>query len=266
MLRMDAEENSAPRYVLTLTSRDPVTDAKAYQGACAVFWRAFRRRWGKVEYCGFVEWTTGDGPRSGGFRRLHSHWLIKAEGLDVDAVQAWASAEWCKLTGAWIVQLAELRTVGGVVGYLALHHEKMEQAPPAGWTGRRLRPSKGYFAQPGEIRRERARLWLAQHRELQREWPAELPRERPRVVWSRPEWDRDADAAASAPGERAGSTLRSIRAHELRLRSPEAPINADHNDALAQDELVHAAIVRRHYARKLAAKIEAERTRYRSQG
>ena len=189
MLRQDAEENSAPGHVLTLTSRDPVTDAGAYRDACAVFWRAFRRTWGHVEYCGFIEWTTGEGPRSGGHRRMHSHWLVKGLAADdVAAVEAWVSVEWAKLTGAWVVQLAELRTVGGVVGYLALHHEKLSQAPPEGWGGRRLRPSRGYFALDGRTRRDRARLWLQDHRADRDGWDegeritaASSPA--PRLVW-----------------------------------------------------------------------------------
>lgn len=206
MLRQDAEDNSAPEHVLTLTSRDPVTSAKAYARACATFWQAFRRRWGAVEYCGFVEWTTGEGPRSGGHRRMHSHWLVKGLAADdLAAVESWVSAEWSKLTGAWVVQLAELRTVGGVVGYLALHHEKLSQAPPSGWSGRRLRPSKGYFAEDGRTRRQRAQLWLREHR-----WKAagldeggmlgESLKPSPRLVWRRGESAKALAALASGPG------------------------------------------------------------------
>ena len=201
MLRIDAERNSAPRYVLTLTSRSAAIESQAYRHACHMFWKAFRRRWGRCEYCGFVEWTTGLHARDG-LRRLHSHWLVKHDqALDVEAVQAWASAEWSKLTGAWVVQFAELRTVGGVVGYLALHHEKMEQAPPKGWTGRRLRPSKGYFAVSGREMRARARLWLAEHREGQRDFPRPFgPEKAAYVVWGRMEWEKAAAAFTREPG------------------------------------------------------------------
>ena len=192
MLRQDAESNSAPSDVLTLTSRKTVVTPAEYQRACRVFWQAFRRRWGHVEYCGFIEWTTGEGPRSGGRRRLHSHWLIKGlrDELDRQAVEVWCRAEWKKLTGAWVVQLARLRSVGGVVGYLALHHEKIEQRPPDGWTGRRLRPSKGYFALPGAERRDTARHWLAARAALRVADPelgqlAPLPS--PKLVWGRTE-------------------------------------------------------------------------------
>jgi hypothetical protein len=161
MLRQDAEAGEPPRYVLTLTSSRIRWTGEEYSRACATFWQAWRRRWGKVEYCGFVEFTTGQASTSGGHRRMHTHWVIKArDGLDVRAVQEWVSAEWVKLTGAWRVELARLESVGGVVGYLALHHEKFEQRPPAGWKGRRLRPSKGYFTEPGHRRLAIAKLWL----------------------------------------------------------------------------------------------------------
>lgn len=205
MLRQDAEENCAPGHVLTLTSREPVTDAGAYRDACAVFWRAFRRKWGHVEYCGFIEWTTGDGPRSGGHRRMHSHWLVKGLSSEqLELVEQWVSVEWAKLTGAWIVQLAELRTVGGVVGYLALHHEKLSQAPPEGWSGRRLRPSKGYFALDGRTRRDRARLWLQDHRAdvAGLDEGARLnaaSSSAPRLVWGVPEAVKSENALTRGP-------------------------------------------------------------------
>jgi hypothetical protein len=75
-------------------------------------------------------------------------------------VECWTAGEWCKLAGAWIVQVRELRSAGGVVGYLALHHRKWEQAPPPGWKGRRLRTSEGYFSVPNGVLRDRARSWL----------------------------------------------------------------------------------------------------------
>lgn len=238
MLRIDAEEGESPRYVLTLTSRSPDVDPAEYRRACSQLWRAFRRRYGaRIEYCGFIEWTTGLHARDGR-RRLHSHWLVKVGGLDldVDEVQAWVSSEWSRLTGAWVVDFAELRTVGGVVGYLALHHEKMEQAPPAGWTGRRLRPSRGYFSVSGREIRARARLWLAEHRERQREYPRPFgPTSPPRIVWGRQEWEKAAAAAVIEHG-RSFDSLPARRALDAQLRDPDAPINVDPLSALAQDE------------------------------
>ena len=178
MLRIDAEENDPPSHIITLTSRD-VVDSAALREAHAVFWRAFRRAWGPVEYAGFMEWTTGHGRRSGGLRRPHTHYLVKGLVLPSGTTTArracdttcrcgdastclecWVAAEWCKLAGAWIVQARELQHAGGVVGYLALHHNKWEQAPPKGWSGRRLRASRGYFGAPNAVLRERARTYL----------------------------------------------------------------------------------------------------------
>lgn len=178
MLRIDAEENDAPTHIVTLTSRRVLREA-ALREAHAVFWRGFRRAWGHVEYAGFMEWTTGDGPRSAGLRRPHTHYLVKrlilATGIVAtraasenpcmcgDAstcLECWTAQEWRKLAGAWIVQARELRHAGGVVGYLALHHRKWEQAPPKGWRGRRLRTSREYFAAPNSLLRERARAYL----------------------------------------------------------------------------------------------------------
>lgn len=232
MLRQDAETNGAPGDVITLTSRDAITDAGAYRQACASFWRAFRKRWGHVEYCGFIEWTTGAGPRSGGIRRLHSHWLVKglAQRHDRSEIQEWTSAEWSKLTGAWVVQVARLETVGGVVGYLALHHEKMEQAPPAGWAGRRLRPSSRYFSDSGRTRRDRARHWLAARASERRYAQAGVhlgrtaPGPSPALVWGRTLAQKASDELTREPGGRFDS-LGKRRELDARLSSPNAPIH-----------------------------------------
>jgi hypothetical protein len=133
------------------------------------------------------------------------------------------SSHWKALTGAWVVQVAALHSVGGVVGYLALHHEKMEQRPPDGWTGRRLRPSKGYFARSGRERRERARAWLWEYRQrklsdLDDGGLLELAsRPGPRVYRGRAEWEKQATEVVREPGARAGSTLASIRENDRRL-------------------------------------------------
>jgi hypothetical protein len=182
MLRIDAEENEVPSHVITLTCRHVMVYARLRE-AHAVFWRAFRRSWGAVEYAGFMEWTTGEGPRAGGIRRPHTHYLVKRLCLPVGVVatrargdnpcrcrdirtcvECWTAMEWQKLAGAWFVQVRELRHAGGIVGYLALHHRKWEQAAPKGWTGRRLRTSRGYFAVPNGVLRERARAYLKERR------------------------------------------------------------------------------------------------------
>lgn len=269
MLRIDAESNSTPTYVLTLTSKRVDFSSAEYGRACATFWQAFRRRWGAVEYCGFIEWTTGNARQSGGHRRMHSHWLLKCAALDREAVESWVSSEWRKLTGAWVVQLAELRHAGGVVGYLALHHEKMEQAPPKGWTGRRLRPSRGYFAEPGDKRRARARAWLAERREGEREWPRPFGESTgPRVVRSRMEWERQADLTIRDPetgslaAGRSADSLPERAALARRLADPDAPINADALSALAQDEQHHRAMYRAELRRR-ARELRDERETFR---
>jgi hypothetical protein len=180
---------------------------------------------------------------------MHSHWLIKCDPLDRVAVEAWASRTWQKYHGAWRVELAELRSVGGVVGYLALHHEKMEQAPPPGWTGRRLRPSRGYFAVSGREIRARARLWLAEHREQSSEFPRPFGEVVPgRLVWNAPQSERES-AIAATPG-RGFNTLPERVALERRLAQPDAPVNVDHLSALSQDQAYNALVVRSHYRRR----------------
>jgi len=74
---------------------------------------------------------------------------------------------WQARTGAHRVELAELRSSAGAAHYLTNHHSKRSQLPPAGWTGRRYRPTRGYFALPAPERRLRAKEALL-HKNLAR--------------------------------------------------------------------------------------------------
>jgi hypothetical protein len=176
VLKLDARDNCAPTVGMTLTTVEAKTTPKALRAGIEKVTKALRRRWPNVEYCGFVEWTTGLAPGSGGHRRVHVHLLLKF--LPVDACE---QAEqivrrvWKERTGAHRVEVRELRVAGGATAYLANHHGKRAQGPPVGWSGKRLRPSKGYFGAAGQVGklRERARALLAEER-LYRAVEAEL--------------------------------------------------------------------------------------------
>jgi len=114
----------------------------------AQWFRWLRSEVGQVEYLGLIEWTTGNGAQSGGHRRMHQHTLVKGlpDDADLDALWRAGKRRWERLTGAWRVELRELRSAGGATAYIVGHHHKGEQAPPRGWKGRRFRASKGYFA------------------------------------------------------------------------------------------------------------------------
>ena len=56
----------APTHSLTLTTRDPTTTAAMYRAASEAVFLRLRRRYGRVEYFGRIEFTTGRAKRSGG--------------------------------------------------------------------------------------------------------------------------------------------------------------------------------------------------------
>jgi hypothetical protein len=161
MLRIDAELAHAggrpPTVAITTTTRRPDFSLDELNAASQALWRQLRReaaREGrpKPEYCGFLEWQTGKGRRSGGHRRPHMHYLTKD--LDADAAASLdlrLSELWRHYTGdAWVVECKPLRTAAGAIQYLSLHNNKKEQAPPPGLRHvRRLRASKGYYELPG---------------------------------------------------------------------------------------------------------------------
>lgn len=140
----------APGFAITLTTHDPDQDAATYRKASAAVWKRLRRHYGRVDYFGFIEFTTGRAKRSGGHRRMHGHYLVKFRDQAPDVIEAESlvRSTWEAVTGAYIVEVAQLVSPGAAIGYLSLHHQKPQQAPPKGWRGMRSRPSKGYFAHP----------------------------------------------------------------------------------------------------------------------
>lgn len=162
VLVLDAREQ-APEHCITLTTADPDTSPAAYRLASATLWKRLRRLYGRVEYYGHIEWTTGKAARSGGHRRMHGHYLVKfldRPEVDVLDVERIVRETWEACTGAYRVEVAKLLSPGAAIGYLSLHHRKPEQAAPAGWRGMVGRPSKGYFHRPVAELREQARQEL----------------------------------------------------------------------------------------------------------
>lgn len=164
VVAIDAREEQ-PRVGMTLTTRRADFDLARYRTAVAQLFKWLRREFGEdVAYLLLMEWTTG----SGGHGRLpHGHLLIKRLPADLDlspGCDLWRDVKrrWERSTGAWRVELRELRTAGGAIAYMVGHHHKGEQAPPEGWSGKRFRPSQNYFVRPvvdlrAEARRERLR-------------------------------------------------------------------------------------------------------------
>jgi hypothetical protein len=157
VVAIDARDDM-PRYAITLTTVDPAFSSRAFRVAMAQWFRWLRSEVGAVRYLGNVEFTTGEAATSGGHRRIHQHTLVKGEdGWDLDGLWRAGKARWESLTGAYRVELRALRTPAGACAYFVAHHHRAEQAAPPGWSGKRFRPSKGYFTRPVPELREQAR-------------------------------------------------------------------------------------------------------------
>ncbi len=167
MLTLDAAEE-APRYLLTLTTVDPETTPEMFTLAGSYVWKALRRRYGRVEYYGRLEDTTGKAARSGGYRRLHSHNCVKCDVLDVAEAtelvrRAWAGA--LSSSGAegraWRVEFAPIRSAASLLHYVNQHYAKTDQHVRPELRVRTERCSRGYFVRPvAELREEaKAQLW-----------------------------------------------------------------------------------------------------------
>jgi hypothetical protein len=148
-LSLDARIGEPPRVGMLLTTRNPNTPAKTIRLGTQQVTRALRRRYPELQYSLFAEWTTGRAATSGGHRRLHLHGMLK--GVEYDQVadlDHLVRDIWSGYTGAQYIGFEPLRTVPDAIAYLARHHQKPDQAPPPGWSGRRLRTSRRYFNEP----------------------------------------------------------------------------------------------------------------------
>ena len=167
VLRLDAFDGEYPTVGLTTTSPATGLAWDQLRVAEAQLWKELRRRHGDIQYCGFVEWTTGRSERSRGRRLPHVHHVVK--GLDrdrADAIAPEVSELWKRYSGgAWRIECRRLYSPVGAIAYLVLHHHKTEQGPPLGTRRvRRLRASRRYFHQPIAQLRAEARELLREER------------------------------------------------------------------------------------------------------
>jgi hypothetical protein len=173
MFGLDAEV-VAPQIATTFTTRDlvgvPVLREAMAQTARKVRVEIAR----EAKYGGTLEWTTGQTKYSGGHRRPHLHLLWKGlDENDADDVRAIATEVWQRLTGAHSHTSEAIRTPGAAIRYVALHHLKEGQAPPLGFTGRRLWTSLGWWEGGALETRTRARAVVVDER-LRRRCEREL--------------------------------------------------------------------------------------------
>jgi hypothetical protein len=162
MLVNDAVFNSCPTHVMTLTTHDPDIGSESFGRGVQSVSRRLRRHFERFDYFLKVEFTTGTAKRSGGHRRIHGHLCCKGlVGEDVRLVEGLTRETWEKVTGAVVVEVAEMITAGGALHYLGLHHGKTYQAPPASWRGMAERFTQGYLNEPVPQARARAREELA---------------------------------------------------------------------------------------------------------
>lgn len=167
VVALDAQQQGPPTLGVTLTTVNPQHRLDDFRRDVEKVVKAVRRREPDAEYLGFIEWTTGKAEKSGGHRRLHQHLLVRGVAGAAEDVEQVIREVWHRRTGADRVEARELRTAAGATAYLVHHHRKREQAPPRGFTGKRLRPSRGYFAQPVAELREQARA-IAREKRVRR--------------------------------------------------------------------------------------------------
>lgn len=161
LVALDAIRHGHPQVGMTLTTVDPQHDLERFRKDVEHLFKAVRHAaGGSVRYLGMVEWTTGLGAKSGGFRRVHQHLLLRdVVAGDCAALEAVAKRVWEARTGASRVEVRPLRSAAGATAYVVAHHHKREQAPPPGVNVRRLRHARKppYFVDGVENLRQEVR-------------------------------------------------------------------------------------------------------------
>lgn len=252
VLGLDAAVELPTVALCTTTALGRSTDWHGLREAEHRLWERLRRRYGRVEYCGFLEWTTGRSRRSQGQRLPHLHHLVKGVPVDGDLerLEREARGWWQRYTGdAWRVDLREITSPAGAVRYFVMHHEKTSQAPPPGTKHtKRMRPSKGYFGEPGrlaELRKQAAaELADVRLRRVVQRWyqhdpyagwgyadGLEAAYETARAEWAdaRPELITCSDAGGPARHEHVDELLeRTQAALRLAVESDSEPRQAEH--------------------------------------
>lgn len=157
MVGLDAQVDQ-PRVVSTFTTRDRVSPQE-FNEAMEYLRRLIRVELGPVRSCSFLEFTTGEGRRSGGRRRPHLHTLWKDVGPEAAPVIAGVAVHVLeRAAGAYRHDVEEIRSPAGATMYVARHHLKESQAPPVSWgPTRRVRPSRGYWSRPSKELRQEAK-------------------------------------------------------------------------------------------------------------
>lgn len=148
MVGLDARQEQ-PHVVSTFTTRDPIGPARLREATAQIL-RLVRAELDDVRYCHFLEFTTGKSSSSGGRRRPHLHTLWKGVDRDDAPVIAGCAGHVLeRVSGSWRHDVEEIRSPAGATMYVARHHLKESQAPPASWAGtRRVRASRGYWSRP----------------------------------------------------------------------------------------------------------------------
>lgn len=170
MLAIDAMDE-APAVWMVLTTPRATTDMTAFYDSRRLLVRALKRRLPELRYLWILEYTTGEGAKSGGRRR--PHWNVFLKGVtpeDVPVVRDVVRKVWCAREGASPrAQYVEgVRDRVALTKYTALHFLKESQRPPEGFSGSRVGQSKDYYSRPGWALRQAAETSLRHKRAVWR--------------------------------------------------------------------------------------------------
>lgn len=158
MLATDREE--VDRHFLTVTTRNPDMPLSDFRQAFQSVAVKARRRYGRFDYYGTIEQTSGL-KAADGRRRIHGHFITKGITGPVANAEKELRSTWERSTfnsggeegRAHRVTLSEVGNQAAMGAYLGTYISKPDQM----WTeGRRIRSSQGFFPESVTIARARA--------------------------------------------------------------------------------------------------------------
>jgi len=157
-----------PLSFLTVTTRDPDMPLLDFQRCFEALLLRLKRRYGRIDYYGTIEGTSGRLARDRR-RRMHGHYIVKgvppsevpvAELLCRQTWERTALRRRGEVGRSYRVTLSEVGSPRAVSAYVAGYLSKFAQVMDGDWGGRRIRCSQGYFAGGRVLARERARVEL----------------------------------------------------------------------------------------------------------
>jgi len=165
---MAIAQDPRPLSFLTVTTRDPDMPLHDFCESFRALTVRLRRRYGRVDYYGTIEGTSGRYAKDKR-RRMHGHYILKGiTESECQVAELLARQTWERSTlrrrgevgRSYRVTLSYVKNGDAAALYLGGYLGKDSQVMDGAWGGRRVRPSQGFYPNGRVATREEAESQL----------------------------------------------------------------------------------------------------------